>query len=186
MRERFRTQVRYDVKRVALRQLADSGPQGLSINAIAKELGVSGPALYRYFDGRDALLTELVLDAYDDLAAALDGAVGAAGRDSRAERLHALARAYRRWAVAQPHRYGLLFGPPLPGYDTHAERLVQAARRSMEILLGVVGDAPDAERRAVGVWARLHGLVSLEIAGNFASMGLDADALFEAELAALA
>ena len=53
-----------------------------------------------------------------------------------------------------------------------------AARRDLE---------PDAVGavRAVVVWSRLHGLVSLEIAGNFDSMGLDADALFETELQAL-
>ncbi len=34
-------------------------------------------------------------------------------------------------------------------------------------------------------WARLHGHVALEIGGNFASMGLDPEALFEAELPGL-
>ena len=53
MRDRFRTQIRDEVKAAALRQLAAGGPQALSINAIAKELGVSGPALYRYFAGRE-------------------------------------------------------------------------------------------------------------------------------------
>ena len=119
MRERFRAQVRDDVKRAALDQLADAGPEGLSINAIARELGVSGPALYRYFASRDALLTELIADAYDDLADTL----AAAPRD-----VAAFARAYRAWAVAQPHRYRLLYGPPLPGYDAHAQPLVDAAR----------------------------------------------------------
>jgi AcrR family transcriptional regulator len=165
MRDRFRAQVRDDVKRAALGQLAASGPEGLSINAIAKELGVSGPALYRYFAGRDELLTELIVDAYDDLADALTGS----------EDLAALARSYRAWALAQPHRYRLLFGPPLPGYDAHAERLVQAARRSMDVLAPLVGDLDEA----VLDWSRLHGFVSLEIGGNFASMELDADALFE-------
>jgi AcrR family transcriptional regulator len=168
MRDRFRAQVRDDVKRAALEQLAASGAGGLSINAIAKELGVSGPALYRYFAGRDELLTELIADAYDDLADALRSAPD----------LPALARAYRAWALAQPHRYRLLFGPPLPGYDAHAERLVEAARRSMDIVLELVRDAEEA----VLAWARLHGFVSLEIGGNFASMGLDADALFERAL----
>src|SRR5260370_7737322 len=71
MRERYRAQVRSEVKRAALRQLADSGPAGLSVSAIGKELGVSGPALYRYFASRDDLLTELVIDAYHDLADSL-------------------------------------------------------------------------------------------------------------------
>ena len=119
-RDRFRAQVRSEIKAAALAQVAEAGAQGVSVNAIAKQLGVSGPALYRYFANRDELLTELVVDAYGDFA----GALRAAGGDARA-----LARAYRTWAVAQPHRYRLLFAPPLPGYDAHAPRLVDAARR---------------------------------------------------------
>src|SRR5260221_9021631 len=52
MRERYRAQVRQEIKQPALRQLAESGPGGLSISAIGKQLGVSGPALYRYFAGK--------------------------------------------------------------------------------------------------------------------------------------
>jgi AcrR family transcriptional regulator len=212
MRERYRSQVRAEVKQVALGQLAQAGPAAVSISAIGKQLGVTGPALYRYFASRDELLTELVIDAYGELAEALSAAASQTpGRDPRA-RLEALARAYRSWALAQPHRYRLLFGPPLPGYDAHAQRLVAAAQESMNELLGVLrelGDRTEAPPeplasqlaawaqphapgldpatalRAVLFWSRLHGLVSLEIAGNFASMGLDPAQLFETELAAL-
>src|SRR5258708_6187044 len=115
LRERYRAQVRGEVKQAALRQLAESGPAGLSVSAIGKQLGVSGPALYRYFASRDELLTELVIDAYHDLADALRAAAAKrAGRDPRP----------RFEALPQPHRYRLLFGPPLPGYDAHAQRLV--------------------------------------------------------------
>jgi AcrR family transcriptional regulator len=213
MRERYRAQVRDEVKQAALRQLAESGPAGLSISAIGKQLGVSGPALYRYFASRDELLTELVIDAYHDLAHALtDAARHAPGLHPRA-RLEDIARAYRSWALAQPHRYRLLFGPPLPGYNAHAQRLVEAAQASMNVLLGVLrelGDrtgnppaeplasqllalartyGPDVDAaialRAINIWSRLHGLVSLEIAGNFASMDIDPGHLFEAELVTL-
>jgi len=47
------------------------------------------------------------------------------------------------------------------------------------------GVDPATALRAVLVWSRLHGLVSLEIAGNFASMGIDPDQVFEAQLATL-
>jgi AcrR family transcriptional regulator len=77
--------VRAAVKRVALTQLAAGGPSAVALNAIARELGVSGPALYRYFRNRDALLTALALDAYNDLADALTGAESLPG-------------AYRTWA----------------------------------------------------------------------------------------
>jgi AcrR family transcriptional regulator len=102
--------VRQEVKETALRQLAEAGPGGLSISAIGKQLGVSGPALYRYFASRDDLLTELVIDAYHDLADALAVAASHVPDDNPRNRFEALARAYRRWARAEPHRYRLLFG----------------------------------------------------------------------------
>jgi AcrR family transcriptional regulator len=213
MRERYRAQVRAEVKETALRQLAESGPAGLSIAAIGKQLGVSGPALYRYFASRDELLTELVIDAYDDLADALRAATRDATSQQPRARLEALARGYRSWALAQPHRYRLLFGPPLPGYDAHAERLVAASEASMNLLLDVLRELgnrapapptqpltsqlaawaqthtfdanPAVALRAILIWSRLHGLVSLEIAGNFTSMGIDPGQLFEAQLPAL-
>src|ERR687893_1075509 len=115
LRDRVRAEMVREIKDLALRQLAEGGGAALSVNAIAKELGVSGPALYRYFAGRDALLTELIVDAYTDLAHAL--AESEPG-------LAALAGAYRAFATAQPHRYRLLFAAPLPGYDAHDDRLV--------------------------------------------------------------
>ena len=212
MRERYRAQVRQEVKEAALRQLAEAGPGGLSISAIGKQLGVSGPALYRYFASRDDLLTELLIDAYHDLANALAAAASHVPDDDPRGRFDALARAYRSWAVAEPHRYRLLYGPPLPGYEAHAHRLVEASWTAMDLLLGALGGfaAGAAEPagplaaeltawaqhhgfrihaatalRAVLVWSQLHGIVSLEIAGNFASMGIDADQLFEIQLTAI-
>ena len=58
-----RNQVRAAVKRVAMTAAGSGGPAAVALNAIARELGVSGPALYRYFKNRDALLTALVVDA---------------------------------------------------------------------------------------------------------------------------
>ena len=215
LRARFEGQIHETIKQVALRQLAEGGPDALSINAIARELDVSGPALYRYFAGRDELLTELVIDAYHDLADALTAATSRISSHDPGASLAALARAYRSWALAQPHRYRLLFGPPLPGYDAHAQRLIDAAQKAMNLLLDILaatgdraaaaapppqplasqlaawaqlhhpGIDPATALRAVLIWSRLHGLVSLEIAGNFASMGLDPSQLFETQLATL-
>jgi AcrR family transcriptional regulator len=185
----------------------------VSISAIGKELGVSGPALYRYFASRDELLTELVIDAYHDLADALSAATSREPGQEPRTRFEALVRAYRSWALAQPHRYRLLFGPPLPGYDAHAQRLVDASQAAMNLLLEILrnlwdptatppgpplasqlsawaqplspGLDPATALRAVLIWSRLHGFVTLEIAGNFASMGIDPDQLFEIQLATL-
>jgi len=199
VRDRVRAQMVREIKDRALAQLAAGGAAALSISAIAKELGVSGPALYRYFPSRDALLADLIVDAYGDLAEALDRA---------APGLPALAAAYRSWALAQPHRYRLLYGAPLPGYDAHDQRLVTAAQRAMNVLVARIEPGPEPDDRlagqlrawagrsgtdadpatalrAVTAWSRLHGAVSLEIEGNYASMGIDPELLFAAEVEAL-
>jgi AcrR family transcriptional regulator len=213
-RARYRAQLRHEIKAIALRQLAKSGPAGVSINAIARELGMSGPALYRYFGSRDELLTELVLGAYEELAENLREAVAASrARDPR-QRFAAFAHAFRSWGVANPDRYRLLYTPPLPGYDSHTEQLIAAGQAAMNLLVDILRDADEparprlarplraeiaqwAERRsieidaetafhAIIVWSRLHGFVSLEIGGNFRGMRIDADSLFDLELAAMA
>ena len=201
--------MRDDVKQVALAQLVEGGAQAISLNAIAKELSVSGSALYRYFANRDELLTALVIDAYSDLRDALarDAAVSE-GAATPEDRIRGLARAYRQWALAQPHRYELLFKAPLPGYNAHAEPLSNAARSLMGIVLSILAGRQGSQERpahltndevltarsggtddfqqAVRVWSRLHGLVSLEAGGAYSAMHIDADALFEHEVQVLA
>ncbi|WP_406638783.1 TetR/AcrR family transcriptional regulator [Amycolatopsis sp. WGS_07] len=206
MRERFREQVREEVKSAALDQLAAGGAQAISINAIAKQLGVSGPALYRYFSSRDELLTVLVIDAYNDLREAMADALDTEAPDAEA-RIRLLAAAYRAWAREEPHRYELLFKAPFPGYDAHAKPLAEAARSLMGVVLGVLHHPDSAAEKpaayqneevlearsantenhqlAVALWSRLHGFVSLEIGGGFTAMGLDADTLFETEVQVL-
>ena len=215
-RERARAATMQEAKSIALRQLADGGVEAISLKAIAHELGLTGPAIYRYFASRNDLLTELILDAYHDLEASLEATVSAATTRPGPAQIHALADAYRAWALAQPHRYRLLFSAPVPGYDANTPRLVDAADRSMATLLDLYprtgpqpageklpkrlarqlrewarrhgrdpGD-PDTLYRGVIAWTRLHGFVSLEIEGAFASMGLDADTMFDREVDALA
>lgn len=154
MRERFREQVREDVKAAALAQLAAGGAHAISINAIAKQLGVSGSALYRYFANRDELLTALVIDAYHDLRDALAHALESCTADQGpADRIGVVARAYRAWAVAEPHRYELLYRSPLPGYDPHIESVAAAARPLMAVLLVALHglDLPDQPSEPSGV-----------------------------------
>ena len=81
-------------------------------------------ALYRYYDGRDALLSALILAAYESLAAcAEEAAEQAAGRGgSDAERFAVVPRAVRTWALGHPHEWGLVFGTPVPGYEAPQRR----------------------------------------------------------------
>ncbi|CAG7643879.1 TetR/AcrR family transcriptional regulator [Actinacidiphila bryophytorum] len=192
-RARFRGQIRDEAKALALRQLAEGGAQALSLNAIAKSLGMSGPALYRYFANREALLTDLIVDAYHDLAAAMGAALAAAEPAHQPhDRLAGLVTAYRAWAVAEPHRYRLLFRAPLFGYDPQAPALVEASQPAMTVAVEAVTpllprSAPPtaAAALATSLWAGLHGLVSLEIEGNFSSMGLDPVPLYDTQVRAI-
>ncbi|MEU8836234.1 TetR/AcrR family transcriptional regulator [Streptomyces sp900116325] len=127
-RARYREQTRSEIKEAALRQLAEGGVAALALTRIAKDMGLSGPALYRYFASRDDLLNALIRDAYDEAAAAMAAAADrstAASQGPRAH-LHALAEAYRAWAVAEPHRYLLIQGAPVPGYVAPADTLDRA------------------------------------------------------------
>lgn len=138
-RERYRAEVRAEIKGHAWEQVATAGASALSLNAIAKRMGMSGPALYRYYAGRDELITELVKDAYRGLADALREA-SRAGADPAG-----LAHALRGWALQHPQRYFLIYGTPVPGY--HApEETVSLASEMMAILLdaftALPGDSP--------------------------------------------
>ena len=216
-RARYRAETCAEAKGIALRQMTAGGAEAVSLNAIGKEMGVSGPALYRYFASRDALLTELIVDAYGDLAATIEAADVAARRGDGApprERLRTLAAAFRAWALAQPHRYLLLYGTPVPGYVAPAGTVALARRILAPVLVAlaalpspvVVADprlsALDAQlaawvretalpapgpvlRRGLIWWTRLHGLLSLELEGHFASMGFDPALLYDTEVTAL-
>ncbi|MEC4015495.1 TetR/AcrR family transcriptional regulator [Streptomyces sp. H27-D2] len=168
-RARFREQTRGEIKEIALRQLADGGTGAIALTRIAKDLGMSGPALYRYFAGRDDLISALIRDAYDDLATAVGHAAEAcpAGRSPR-ERLRALAGAYRSWAVESPHRYLLIAGTPLPGYTAPADTLLRARAALGPFLKVFAGGDPNPATlpmvRQMDAWAQREAEVAAWVA----------------------
>ncbi|MFJ5232640.1 TetR/AcrR family transcriptional regulator [Kitasatospora sp. NPDC088391] len=115
-RERVRAEFTREIKDAARRQLAADGPAGLSMRTLARDVGlVSASALYRYYPGRDALLTALIADAFDALGDAADAAA-AAPAAGHPERWLAVCHAVRDWALAHPHEFALVHGSPVPGY----------------------------------------------------------------------
>ena len=175
-RERYREQVRDEVKQHAWEQIATAGVSALSLNAIAKQMGVSGPALYRYFANRDELITALIRDAYQSLV----DTVTATETD-----LLGLAGLIREWALADPHRYLLIYGTPVPGYHAPADTTA-ISDQVMQVVVASAGDPASAVQRGLLFWTRLHGVLSLELAGHFAGMDVDPAALVSQEIGALA
>jgi AcrR family transcriptional regulator len=96
-------------------------------------------AVYRYVASRDELLTLLLVDAYSELADAVDEARAAgAAEASWRDRLHAMAQAARGWAVDHPSGWALLYGSPVPGYRAPAERTVGPGTRVVGALFHAV------------------------------------------------
>jgi len=136
---------RNEIKAVALQQLAEAGAAGLSLGAIARQVGVTTPALYRYFESREALLAELMQEALFSMTSALDDALeGIPGTDYK-ERFQVTCFAYYQWAVAHPREYGLLFGPPAPGCRLE-DSVAEAAHQCLVRFLRILG-AADLEEK---------------------------------------
>ena len=144
LRARVRSEMSQEIKAVARRHLATDGAN-LSLRAVARDMGIVASALYRYFPSRDALLTALIIDAYDGLAAAADHADSAVPRDDFRGRWHSVCRAVRSWALAHPAEYGLIYGNPVPGYAAPQET-VEPAAKVVLLLVGIVHDAGDRLR----------------------------------------
>lgn len=192
------------IKVLALDQLAEGGAGELSLRAIARELNLVSSAIYRYFSSRDELITALIIDAYNDLADVLDAAAKA-DRRTPLRRWRDTCAAVRTWANDQPHRYWLIFGTAIPGY--HAPRTTVGPAARVYRALSVIGlDARPAAlptvgrelRRqlalatrgvelaideptmlvVVGAFARVIGLISLELGGHFVGTFEPADQLY--------
>ena len=127
-RRESREQIEAQIVELGRRHLIDRGAAGLSLRAIARDLGMVSSAVYRYVSSRDELLTLLLVDAYTDLADTVDGARDTVG-DLWSDDVIAIARAARRWAVAHPAQWALLYGSPVPGYHAPPERTVGVGTR---------------------------------------------------------
>src|SRR5947207_1357236 len=140
-RERVRAELTREITETARRHLATEGAAGLSLRAVARDIGMVSSALYRYFPSRDDLLTALIVDAYNALGEVAEKAdAGFGDRRDFAGRWLAVARAVRGWALSRPHEYALIYGSPVPGYAAPQDTVVPATRVVL-VLGGILADA---------------------------------------------
>jgi AcrR family transcriptional regulator len=152
-RQDTRDRVEAQIIELGRQHLITEGASGLSLRAIARDLGMVSSAVYRYVSSRDELLTLLLVDAYSSLADAVDAARSAAGGDWRAD-VAAIANAAREWACAQPASWALLYGSPVPGYQAPAEQTVGPGTRVIGALFdaiasGITAGAIPASKQSV-------------------------------------
>lgn len=143
--------------------LEESGPAGVTMQAVAARVGVRAPSLYKRVRDRDALLQAVAAQAADDLAARLA---------SSHHDLTALAAVYRRFAHDRPEAFRLLFTPVAPEDALH--RASAPVLRACESLVGAE-HALDAARLFTA-WAT--GFLQMELTGAF-RLGGDVDQAFE-------
>jgi len=144
-RERIREATYEEIKSIAWKQIAEQGVPALSLRAIAREMGMTAPGLYRYYPSRDDLVTALIIEAFNSFSQYLETARDARPADDHAGRFRAVCEAYFRWAVAAPSRYTLIFGSPVPGYQM-GEAAFPSAQHGFLVLQAVIGEALAAGR----------------------------------------
>ncbi|MGY1804391.1 TetR/AcrR family transcriptional regulator [Blastococcus sp. SYSU D00922] len=150
-RDRLRADTVREIKEKARKVLVEQGVDGLALRAVAREMGMTAPALYRYFHSREDLVEHVVADLYDELSDHLEQVRDAAEPATPGVQLMSAARAFRAWATTHHAEFGLLFGSAgqgvIPAADLHGP-----------------GDHPPqvASRRFGGVFAELISRVYLE------------------------
>jgi AcrR family transcriptional regulator len=126
-RARVRAATSAEIKQTARQILVDHGPDAVSLRAIAREMGMTAPALYRYFGSHEELIKHVIADIYTELTADLHWAINAAGAatggDLTAE-VVAACREFRRWSLNHQREFGMLFGTPLPGVTIEKDEII--------------------------------------------------------------
>ncbi|HTA10474.1 MAG TPA: TetR/AcrR family transcriptional regulator [Streptosporangiaceae bacterium] len=147
IRARVRAEMTAEIKTAARAHLATDGAN-LSLRAVARDMGMVSSAIYRYFASRDELLTALIVDAYNALGAAVEAADAAVSdRGQLRARWLSATRAVRRWALANPAEYALVYGSPVPGYAAPPDTIAAAARTPV-VLARILADGVESGQLA--------------------------------------
>lgn len=115
-RERQRAATVEEIKEVARGLMREQGTVDVRFTDIAKKMGMTPPALYRYFADRDALLTELIAEGYRELGREVAEAREQCDPDDIWGLWIAAGTAYRDWARRESEQFALILGMPVPGY----------------------------------------------------------------------
>ena len=163
----------------------EAGELGFSLREVARRVGVSAAAVYRHFEGKEALIFAACTQGFEVFSGYLVRSLTA---PTPLERALASCDQYRAFGLENPLDYRFIFMSPAEQVHVQAEDerapeddpalpqnstfqfLVDRIRECMDA--GVIAHA-DTRQTAVLVWAHLHGLVSLRLAGLLEAVGDD-------------
>ncbi|TDD02894.1 TetR/AcrR family transcriptional regulator [Saccharopolyspora terrae] len=141
-RERARAATEQDIRRHARTLLVERGSDAVTLRAIARELGITAPALYRYYASREDLLRQLCDDICADLSEELSTAFDPSSEDFL-DRTFAVCRRFRAWALAHPKEFALVFATP-KGLSRQPDRF---AGVFLSIVAPMMSENPNAEEK---------------------------------------
>ena len=140
-RERLRAATLAEIRSEARRLLIDGGEAAVSLRAVARQMGLTPAALYRYVDSHEELMRQLSVDIHDDLIAALDAARDETPSAPAADRLRAVSRRFRSWALAHPIEFGLVFANPMQAiWEQPCSDLEAAGQRMGQVFAELFGE----------------------------------------------
>ena len=161
--------------RVALRLFAERGFEGVTLRAIASELGCSAMTPYRYFENKEAIFSAVRMEAFVRFGEQIEKT--AISHGDPVERLRAFGRAYLRFAMANPEAYRIMFEISREAAldesqledPERREKLRRGWRPLVEVLTELCEDGViegDPLTLAHMAWTGLHGLATLELSGK--------------------
>lgn len=174
-RETTRAATIQEIKDTALARMRSQGSVDVRLSDVARDMRMSAPGLYRYFDGREGLLSALIVDALTDLAERIEKARDQVPASDPGGRFLAVSGAYREWALADREGFTLVFGPALAGVErsqqSHATGAVDgpdkaAALRAMDALRSLTRDADEAGTRRPLPLTRLPAALVTELCND--------------------
>jgi AcrR family transcriptional regulator len=174
-RDRQRRELKQDIVTEARRRLEDGGLSAVTLRGIAREVGMSAPALYTYFPSLSELLTELIVQSYQSLEANITAALAESAESALEQRLETGPVAYRAWALEHPRQFNLIFFDQIRGYAAPPDGPTVPAQT--DVLRPIALHYAEARGRSLaeleadddllddflGWWGAFHGVVALEV-----------------------
>jgi AcrR family transcriptional regulator len=109
-RDRLRAATLSEITDTARRLLVAEGQHGVTLRAISREMGMTAPALYRYFDSLDKLVEQLSVTLFDECIAHVEAAV--ARQPDVGGKLAVACREFRLWSLDHKAEFALMFASP--------------------------------------------------------------------------